>query len=132
MLYSSSNLTWVGLKEVKHFSSSLTASNGRSWGPHIQSDDKACSSFNLGYLKWFRMKEADGIVNSRDRYLLKAFNSAQDIVKGEEYNGINISESPGTKTPSEFWKSGGRTVTRNFLVSWCEHSFAICGDPGGF
>ena len=38
----------------------------------------------------------------------------------------------GPKTQSEFWKSVGKVVTRNFLVSSCDHCFAICGDPGGF
>lgn len=50
---------------------------------------------SLDCLKPFRMKEADGVVNSRDRYLLKAFNSAQGIVEGEQYNGVSISESHG-------------------------------------
>lgn len=35
------------------------------------------------------MKEADGVVNSRDRYLLGALNSARGIVKGEQCNGMN-------------------------------------------
>jgi len=38
----------------------------------------------------------------------------------------------GPKTQTEFWKSVGKVVTRNFLVSSCDHSFAICEDPGGF
>lgn len=41
------------------------------------------------------MKEADGVVNTRDRYFLRALNSAQSIVKEEQHNGINTSESHG-------------------------------------
>lgn len=78
------------------------------------------------------MKEAGGVVNSRDRYLLGALNSAQGIVKGEQYNSMNTVSHMGYKTHSKFWKSLGMAVTGNFLVSWCDPSFAICRDAGGF
>lgn len=47
------------------------------------------------------MKGADGVVNSRNRYLLGALNFAQGIVKGEQYSGINTSESLGLQDSLE-------------------------------
>lgn len=41
------------------------------------------------------MKDTDGILNTRDSYLLRAFDSTQSIIKGEWYDGTNISESYG-------------------------------------
>lgn len=61
------------------------------------------------------MKEADGVVNSRDRYLLKAFNSAQGIVEGERYNGVSISESHGLDQGSiRSLESGGKSCQKRF------------------
>lgn len=51
---------------------------------------------------YFKMKEADGVVNSRDRYLLGALNSARSIVKGEQCNGMNTVSHMGYKTHSKF------------------------------
>lgn len=41
------------------------------------------------------MKDTDGVLNTRDSYLLRAFDSTQSIIKREWYDGTNISESYG-------------------------------------
>lgn len=41
------------------------------------------------------MKDTDGVLNTRDTYLLRAFDSTQSIIKREWYDGTNISESYG-------------------------------------
>jgi len=54
------------------------------------------------------MKEADGVVNSRDRYLLRVLNSVQGIVKGEQYNGMNISKSHGPQDSNRILEISGK------------------------
>ena len=46
---------------------------------------------------------------------------------------MNISEHHvDSEIQLELWKSGGKVVIKNFLVPWCDHSLAMCEDPGRF
>lgn len=87
----------------------------------------------------FRMKEANGCfrvkeakVNSRDRYLLRALNPAQGIMKGEQHNSMNTSESHGPKDAIEILKINGNGCYWKLLGFLCDSRFAILGDPGRF
>lgn len=87
----------------------------------------------------FRVKEANGCfrvkeakVNSRDRYLLRALNPAQGIMKGEQHNSMNTSESHGPKDAIEILKINGNGCYWKLLGFLCDSSFAILGNPRRF
>lgn len=109
-----SHLTTIiraGLPEVKQLSTSLTASNGEVM---IQVWLQSLLFEPVLPAHSFRMKEANGCfrvkeakVNSRDRYLSRALNPAQGLVKGQQHNSMNTSESHGPKDAIEILKING-------------------------